>query len=218
MGQKIHPFGFRLGSFYNWRSRWFVEGKEYKDFLYEDILIRNILREKLKLAGVSDIEIERLPKILNVIIYVARPGIVIGRGGTGLEEVKKIILKAIGEARGRIPNDQKIEIKVNEIKNPDLSAYLVASRIASDLERRLPHRRVVTKAMERVMEQGALGVKVVLSGRIGGTEIARSEKFQIGSVPTQTLREDIDFAKVPALLKKGYVGVKVYIHRKKEEV
>lgn len=127
------------------------------------------------------------------------------------------MLDLLNKSRGKpIDKDLKIEFRVNEVKKPDLSAYLVATRIASDLERRIPHRRVVTKAMERVMMSGALGVKVVLSGRIDGTDISRVEKFQLGSVPTQTLREEIDYAQVPALSKKGYVGVKVYIHKKKE--
>lgn len=217
MGQKVNPIGFRLGSFLPWKSRWFFEGKVYKEALLEDIRIRKFIFERLKIAGVVDVEIERLPKSMVILITVSRPGIVIGRGGTGLEELKKEMLDLLNKSRGKpIDKDLKIEFRVNEVKKPDLSAYLVATRIASDLERRIPHRRVVTKAMERVMMSGALGVKVVLSGRIDGTDISRVEKFQLGSVPTQTLREEIDYAQVPALSKKGYVGVKVYIHKKKE--
>lgn len=199
-----------------WRSRWFVDDARYKQFLFEDITLRNALMEKLKLAGISSVEIERLPKTMEITLMVSRPGVVIGRGGSGIEEVKKYILEIIRRLRRENIKDLKIDINVNEIKNPELSAYLVASRIAAELERRIPHRRVVTKTMERIMQAGALGAKIVLSGRIGGAEISRVEKFQQGSVPTQTLRENIDYAQLPALLKRGYVGVKVWIHKKEE--
>jgi len=217
MGQKVNPIGFRTGSFLPWKSRWFSDSGVFKDLLVEDIKIRKVLMEKLKLAGITTVEIERLPKIMVINLFVSRPGVVIGRGGAGIEEVKKEVVAIIKEVRGKKVNDLKIDIKVNEIKNPEISAYLVAGRIASDLERRIPHRRVVAKTMERVMASGALGIKVVLGGRIGGAEISRVEKFQQGSVPTQTLRERIDYAQIPALLKRGYVGVKVWIHKKEEE-
>jgi small subunit ribosomal protein S3 len=217
MGQKINPIGFRTGSFLPWKSRWFADDKKYKDFLIEDIKIRRALMEKLKLAGITMVEIERLPKSMVITLTVARPGVVIGRGGTGIEEVKKFILSIIKEIRGDKVADLRIDLRVNELKNPELSAHLVATRIAAELERRLPHRRVVAKAMDRIMQAGALGVRIILSGRIGGTEIARTEKYQRGSVPTQTLRENVDYAQVPALLKRGYVGVKVYVHKEREE-
>jgi small subunit ribosomal protein S3 len=216
MGQKINPVAFRTGTFLPWRSRWFADDIKYKDYLYEDIQIRKALMEKLKLAGISGVEIERLPKTMEITVTVSRPGVVIGRGGSGIEEVKKFVVAIIEKTRGKNAKDIKIDFKVNEIKNPELSAHLVAVRIAAELERRLPHRRVVTKAIERVMQSGALGVKIVLGGRIGGAEISRVEKFQEGSVPTQTLRENIDYSQVPALLKRGYVGVKVWIHKKEE--
>lgn len=217
MGQKIHPTGFRIGSFLPWKSRWFAEDDSYKDFLLEDIKIRDALKEKLKLAGITKVEIERLPKDMVIILTVARPGIVIGRGGTGLEDIKKFIIGVIKDVRDKVPKDLKIELKVNEVKNPELSAHLVATRIASDLERRMPHRRVIGRSIYRIMQAGALGVKIVLSGRIGGAEFSRTEKYQEGSVPTQTLRERIDYAQTPALLKRGYVGVKVFIHKKQGE-
>lgn len=216
MGQKINPIGMRVGEFLPWKSRWFSE-RAFKDYLIEDIKIRKDLMEKLKLAGITSVEIERLPKSMAIIMTVSRPGVVIGRGGTGIEDVKRYVLDIIREVRKEKVKDLKIDLRVNEIKNPELSAHLVAARIASELERRMPHRRVVTKTMERVMAGGAKGVKVVLGGRIGGAEISRVEKFQEGSVPTQTLRENIDYAQVPALLKRGYVGVKVWIHKKEEE-
>jgi len=168
------------------------------------------------LSGITQVEIERLPKSMLIILTVSRPGVVIGRGGTGLEELKKFILSEISFIRGKRVTDLKIDLEVTEVKNPEISARLVAARIVSELERRMPHRRVVTKAIERVMQSGALGVKIILAGRIGGAEISRREKYQQGSVPTQTLRENIDYAQTPALTKRGYVGVKVFVHKKEE--
>lgn len=217
MGQKVNPTGFRIGTFLPWKSRWFAKNAEYKNYLLEDIKIRRTLMEKLKMAGITQVEIERLPKSMVIILAVSRPGVVIGRGGTGLEDIKRLVQDTISAVRGEKVKDLKIDLRVNEVKNPELSAHLVATRITSELERRLPHRRVVWWAMERVMQAGALGVKVVLSGRIAGSDISRVEKYHRGSVPTQTLREVIDYAQIPALLKKGYVGVKVYIHKKPEE-
>jgi small subunit ribosomal protein S3 len=143
--------------------------------------------------------------------------VVIGRGGSGIEEVKRYIVQTIEKIKGKKVGNIKIDLRVNEVKDPELSSFLVASRIASDLERRMPHRRVIAKTLERVMQAGALGVKVVLAGRIAGAEISRREKYHKGSVPSQTMRENIDYSQVPALLKRGYVGVKVYIHKKEEE-
>jgi small subunit ribosomal protein S3 len=217
MGQKVNPIGIRTGFFLPWKSRWFGDSGSFKDFLVEDIKIRTGLMEKLKLAGITTVEIERLPKSMVVVITVSRPGVVIGRGGTGIEDVKKFIVATMNEVRQKKVKDVKIDIRINEVKNPELSAHLVAGRIAGELERRIPHRRAVQKAIERVMASGALGVKVVLAGRINGAEISRTEKFHQGSVPTQTLREDVDYSQVPASLKRGYVGVKVWVHRKQEE-
>jgi small subunit ribosomal protein S3 len=217
MGQKVNPIGFRTGTFIPWKSRWFSDDANLKNFLVEDIKIRRALMDKLKLAGIDEVTIERLPKSIVINLNVSRPGVVIGRGGTGIEDVKRFILGIISKTRHEKINDMKIDLKVNEIKNPELSAHLVASRIASEFERRIPHRRVIVKAMERVMAAGALGVKVVIGGRIEGAEISRVEKYQLGSVPTQTLREIIDYVQIPALLKRGYVGIKVWIHKAKED-
>lgn len=218
MGQKVNPVSFRVGHFKPWKSRWFVDDKKYQDYLIEDIKIRRMLMSELKTAGVVKIEIERLPKNVTITLTVSRPGVVIGRGGSGIEEIKKKVVALITKIRdGKKPHDLKIDLQVQEVKNPDISAQLVAARIAFDLERRMPHRRVVTRILERVMQAGAEGVKIVLSGRIGGTEIARTEKYHAGSVPTQTLRKDIDYAQVNALLKRGYVGIKVWIYKKEEE-
>jgi small subunit ribosomal protein S3 len=217
MGQKVNPVGFRTGTFLPWKSRWFSEDASFKDFLLEDIIIRRALMDRLRAAGITRVEIERLPKSMVIVLTVSRPGVVIGRGGMGLEDLKKFILVMMKEVRKKDVKDVKIDLRVNEVKNPELSAHLVAGRIVSEMERRMPHRRVVAKTIERVMGSGALGVKIVLAGRIGGAEISRVEKYHKGSVPTQTLRENIDYAQIPALLKRGYVGVKVFIHKKEEE-
>lgn len=217
MGQKVNPVGFRIGRFKPWKSRWFAEDETYKDLLLEDIKIRKALMGRLKLAGITSVDIERLPKNVVITMTVSRPGVVIGRGGTGIEDIKKFILEIIKKVRGKKIEDLKIDLRVNELRNPELSAHLVATRVAAELERRMPHRRVVARTMERVMQSGAAGIKIVLSGRIGGAEIGRVEKYHMGSVPAQTLRENIDYAQVPALLKRGYVGVKVWIHKKEEE-
>lgn len=216
MGQKVNPISFRTGTFIPWKSRWFVAKDNYVNFLLEDIRIRRMLMKKLIPAGITAVEIERLPKSIVIAIHVARPGVVIGRGGAGIEELKKQVVALIRANRKVMPKDLKIEFPVKEVKNAELSAHLVATRIASELERRMPHRRVVTKAMEKVMQSGGKGVKIVLGGRINGADIARHEKFHQGSVPTQTLRSNIDYAQVPAAGKRGYVGVKVWIHKEKE--
>jgi small subunit ribosomal protein S3 len=211
MGQKINPTGFRIGSFMPWKSRWFSDSKKFKEYLLEDLKIRKALTARLNTAGLASIEIERLPKSLVIVLTVSRPGMVIGRGGSGLEELKKLLLEVVGKGSKK---DVKIDFKINEVENPEISAPLVGARIIGELERRIPHRRVVTKAMERVMQSGALGIKVVLAGRIEGADISRTEKYHQGSTPAQTMREEIDYFEGPALLKRGYVGVKVYIHHK----
>ncbi|MAG59964.1 30S ribosomal protein S3 [Candidatus Woesebacteria bacterium] len=216
MGQKVNPVSFRVGVTRSWKSRWFAENEEYKKLLLEDIELREALEERLKLAGVHDIEIERLPRAIKIKLQVSRPGIVIGRGGSGIEEVRNFVLEKMGYKPGD-PKAPRIEIPVDEVKNYELSAKLVAARIIGELERRMPHRRVVAKTMDRVMAAGAKGIKIVLSGRIGGAEISRREKYHRGSVPTQSLRSTIDYHQSPALLRAGYVGIKVWIHKEEEE-
>lgn len=212
MGQKVNPISFRTGEFLDWKARWFANREQFREYLLQDLKLRRLLMAKLKNAGVTDIVIERLPKALTVRIFVTRPGMVIGRGGTGTEELKEFIRKNL--PRGGVGVPDKVDISVEEVREPELSARLVATRIAGELERRLPARRVATRAIERVLAAGAKGVKVVLSGRIGGAEIARREKFQAGSVPTQTIRANIDYAQIPVRLKRGFVGIKVWIHKK----
>lgn len=209
MGQKIHPIGFRLGRGVPWQSRWYGDLKSYSQNLLEDLKIRRFLGERLKIAGLVEVEIERLIHKMKIIIHVTRPGVVIGRGGTGLEELKRTLLSRIS-----LPQPEKnLQIEVVEVKAPDLSAVLVAGRIVGELERRLPHRRIVGRAIERTMQSGAEGIRVVLAGRIGGAEIARRETFNQGKLPLGKIRADIDFAQVPALTKSGYIGVKVWIYK-----
>ena len=213
MGQKIHPIGFRLGITTTWDSRWFALGKKYKEYLMEDMKIRDLLFKKLKSAGVTKIEIERAVSKIKIIISVARPGILIGRSGVGLAELKKFLLK---ELNLKEPNN--LEIVPMDIKSPDLSAYLVAQSIAEQVVKRIPAARAMNQVLDRVMRAGAKGVKVVLAGRIGGAEIARREMKFAGSIPLHTLRSDIDFYSYPALTKSGYVGVKVWINRGEVEI
>ncbi|MBI2022515.1 30S ribosomal protein S3 [Candidatus Daviesbacteria bacterium] len=208
MGQKVNPIGFRLGVGIPWESRWFTQGKKYADLLKDDLKIRDLLMKKLRPAGVTKIEIERAVNKVKIIIFVSRPGILIGRGGTGLTELKKFLMKQL-----KIKDENNLEIAPMDIKQPDLSAHLVGQSIADQLVRRLPAARVMNQAIERVMRAGAKGVKVVLSGRIGGAEIARREWKAAGSMPLHTLRSDIDFSNSPALTKSGYVGVKVWINK-----
>src|SRR3990167_9568427 len=213
MGKKIHPIGFRMGLNTTWRSRWYATGKNYAAFLKEDMKIRELLFNKLKPAGVTDIEIERSINKLKILISVARPGLLIGRGGTGLIELKKFLVDKL-----KIKEANNLEIVPQELKSADLSAYLIAQSMAEQLARRLPAQRVMNQAVERVMRAGAKGVRIVLSGRIGGAEIARREWKAAGTMPLHTLRSDIDFAIYPALTKSGYVGVKVWINKGEVEI
>lgn len=208
MGQKIHPIAFRLGIGIGWQSRWFAKGNKYKEMVLEDLKIRKLLFDKLRPAGVSSIEIERSTNKLKVIIFVARPGILIGRGGTGLTELKKFLLKKL-----QIKNENNLEVSPMEVRSADLSAYLVAQSVAEQLVRRLPAVRVMNQTIDRVMRAGAKGVKIALSGRIGGAEIARREWKFAGVMPLHTLRTNIDFIVYPALTKSGYVGIKVWINK-----
>jgi small subunit ribosomal protein S3 len=212
MGQKVHPFGFRLGPLYTWKSTWYANKAQYQNQILEDHQIRKILNDKLALAGLNEVTIERSINTLKIIVHVSRPGVVIGRGGSNLELLKKDISQQLNIN----PDDRKatkLDIKVEEVKNPDIQAKLVLNRLKDQLEKRYPHRRAVAQAIDKVMAAGAKGIKVIFSGRIGGAEIGRTEKYTKGTVPTQTLRADIDYAQEPALTKSGYVGIKVFIYK-----
>lgn len=211
MGQKVNPQILRLGPIYNWSSRWF-DDKKYKDVLLEDYNLRRVLMDKLSGAGVSEIEIERSINSLKLTINVSRPGMVIGRAGSGLEEVKDYLYKFL-KIKKNSKNAPKIDIRIEPIKEPNLDAFLVAKNISDQLVKRLPHRRVLAQTVERVMGSGARGVRIIISGRVGGAEINRKEKMQKGTVPLSTIRERITYASVPAKTQKGYIGVKVWINR-----
>jgi small subunit ribosomal protein S3 len=207
MGQKVHPIAFRLPDNKNWNSRWIATGDRYKNLLQDDLKIRELVMERLRAAGISRVVIERSLNKLDIKVFVSRPGMVIGRSGQGVEDLKKKIEQLI---------NQKISLTVEEIKRPDLDAYLVGRGIADQIERRMHPKRVIRQAADRVMRSSAKGVKILVSGRLGGAEIARREKISIGSIPLHTLRADIDFAVVPAkTATAGVVGVKVWIYREK---
>ena len=209
MGQKVNPTGFRIGQSLSWISSWFASSpQEYKKNMLEDIKLRKYLMSALELAGIVQVEIKRSINKVNVVLHVSRPGVVIGRGGKALEELKK---KLVGMVAVVNP-DKNLQLDVVEVKNPDLSAYLTGVKVVEQLKKRFPQRRVVAKAMERVMASGAKGVKILLSGRIAGAEISRREKYSQGTIPLQTLRAKIDYAEVPALTKFGYIGIKVCIY------
>jgi small subunit ribosomal protein S3 len=213
MGQKINPISFRLGINATHLSRWYADPKKYKDLLLADIKVREFLMKKLRNASIARVEIERAINKLTLTLFVARPGVVIGRGGSGLEELKKELLKLTETAESK-----NLEIKVEEVKSPDLVAYLVAANAAEQLAKRVPSKRILNQVIDRVSKAGALGVKILLSGRINGAEIARRESAKKGTIPLHTLRADIDFAHVPALTKSGYVGVKIWINRGEKKI
>jgi len=210
MGQKVNPKGLRLGIIYNWSSRWFFsDKKKYREALISDANIRDLLMKKFNFASITSIEIERAIHKITLIIFSVKPGMIIGRGGKGLEEVKKFVMSFVGV--GKKSKAVKLEIKIEPVKKPYLNSYYVAQTIAEKLIKGFPHRSVVHNAMTRIKEAGAKGVKIQIGGRIGGAEISRREKYFQGTIPTSTIREDVEFAKYPALTRSGYIGVKVWI-------
>ncbi|MDD3679462.1 MAG: 30S ribosomal protein S3 [Candidatus Shapirobacteria bacterium] len=210
MGQKVNPYAYRLALNNNWRSSWAVGNKKlYRNRLLEDVKIRRFLRAKLQTAGLVTVNIERSFNRMKIILSVTRPGVVIGRGGKNLEILKNELCQIVS-----LEQPQKnLEIRIEEVKEPNLSAVFVAQRIAEQLENRMPHRRIMRRELEQVLNAGAQGIKVRLSGRIDGVKIARVEKYSEGKVPTSTIRANIDYAERPALTRKGYVGVKVWIYK-----
>jgi small subunit ribosomal protein S3 len=216
MGQKVNPHLVRLRTVNTWNSRWFDE-RAYKDTVIEDYKLRKTLMERLRTAGVARVEIERSINSVKIIAYVSRPGMVIGRAGTGLEDLKKFISGFFLRSKNG-KQAPKVDIRIEPVKEPNLDSYLVAKNITEQLIRRLPFKRILSQNAERVMGAGAKGVRIVLTGRIGGAEIGRREKIQQGTVPLSTIREDISYSSVPALTKKGYIGVKVWINRSNSKV
>jgi small subunit ribosomal protein S3 len=210
MGQKINPIGFRLETVKNspqWQSSWYANAKKYSIYLLEDKNIRDFVQKKFNSAGIVSVKIERSVKKIKLILVVSRPGLVIGRGGKELETIKKEVQRLLFKASGK----QGVEIQVEEFKHVDLSAKLVAEKIAFQLTKRMPYRRIVLSAMEKSISSGAKGIKIVLSGRINGAEIGRREKFSQGTVPLSTIRSHIDYYECPSLTRSGYIGVKVYL-------
>ena len=203
MGQKVNPHGLRVGVIKDWDSKWYADA-DFADYLVEDYNIRKYLKKKLYQAGVSKIEIERASDRVKVVIFTAKPGAVIGKGGQEIENTKKELAKL---------TDKKLTVDIKEIKRPDKDAQLVAENIAGQLENRVSYRRAMKSTMSRTMKTGALGIKACVSGRLGGADIARSEFYSEGTIPLQTLRADIDYGFAEADTTYGKIGVKVWIYK-----
>ena len=204
MGQKVNPHGLRVGIIKDWDARWYASRKDFADNLIEDVQLRNMLKKKLFHAGISKIEIERAANRVKVNIFTAKPGIVIGKGGTGVDALKREIEKF---------TKKTTILNIVEVKYPDLDAQLVAENIAAQLERRISFRRAMKQTMQRTMKAGAKGIKAMVSGRLGGTDIARKEGYHEGTIPLQTLRADIDYGFAEAKTTYGGIGVKVWIYK-----
>jgi small subunit ribosomal protein S3 len=206
LGRKVHPLGFRLGIIKDHRTRWYAEGEEYTDLLEEDLALRDLVFSENQRASVSSVEIERLPaaKQVTVRIWTAKPGIIIGRKGANVNQLRKKLEELTGK---------KIHVDVQEIENPDTDAYLVAESIAQQLERRISHKRAMKQAMRRALRAGAEGIMITCGGRLSGAEMARRETQREGRIPRHTLRADIDFAQAESLTTFGRIGVKVWIYK-----
>jgi len=204
MGRKVHPIGFRLGINQPWEGRWFAEGAEYRNQLHQDIIIRKMVSKEAEKAGISTIEIERFGDKVKVSIHTAKPGILIGRKGDSVKKIRTDLEALTGK---------KIDLEIKEIKAPDCDALLVAKNIAGQIERRVSYRRAMKRALQQAMRQGALGIKVSVSGRLSGAEMARIVWMRDGRVPLATLRADIDFARAEALTQYGRIGVKVWVYK-----
>lgn len=204
MGRKVNPIGFRLKVNKTWDGRWYAEGENYVQQLHQDIEIRNLLREEAPRAGISRIEIERFPGKVKIIVHTAKPGVLIGRKGENVKRLRANLETLVGK---------KIDLEIKEIKAPDLDAKLVAENIAGQLERRISFSRAMKRSIQQAMRQGAEGVRVQVSGRLAGAEMARTIHMREGRVPRQTLRADIDYAVAEALTTYGRIGVKVWIYK-----
>jgi len=204
MGRKVHPIGFRLGVNQTWEGRWFAEGEEYVDQFHQDMKIRKLIRDTAGRAGISKVEIERFPGRIHVIVNTARPGVLIGKKGGAVKDIR---------AKVEELTKQKIDLDIKEIKNPDCDAFLVAENIAQQIQKRISYRRAMKRALQQAMRQGAQGIKVEVAGRLNGAEMCRSMWLRDGRVPLQTLRADFDFARANALTTYGLIGVKVWIYK-----
>ena len=204
MGRKVHPIGFRLKINKTWEGRWYAEGGDYVNQLHQDFALRDLVRGEAPKAGVSRIEIERFPGKVKVVVHTAKPGILIGRKGENVKKIRQKLEAVVGK---------KIDLEIKEIKSPDLDAYLVATNISDQLERRISYQRAMKRALQQAVRQGALGIRVEVSGRLSGAEMARTVNMREGQVPRQTLRADIDYAQTEALTTYGRIGVKVWIYK-----
>ena len=204
MGQKTHPHGFRLGFNKQWSSRWFSKGQEYCRFVHEDLEMKKLVKERYYHAGIAETDVERVGPKVRVIIHTARPGIVIGRGGKEIENLKGLLQEIV---------KKDVYIDIREIDKPELNALLVGEGIAIQLEKRIAYRRAMRRAVDMALRMGAKGIKVMCSGRLGGVEIARSEWYLKGQLPLQTLRADIDYGFTEAFTTYGQIGIKVWIYR-----
>ncbi len=204
MGQKVNPHGLRIGIIKDWDTKWYAKDKDFGDLLVEDVKIRRYIKKKLYIAGISRIEIERAANKIKVNVHTAKPGLVIGKGGAGIEDLRKEVEKLTGKS---------VLINITEIKSPDVDAQLVAENIASQLEKRISFRRAMKQSMTRAMKLGAKGIKTQVAGRVGGAEIARTEHYHEGTIPLQTLRADIDYGFAEASTTYGKIGVKAWIYK-----
>ena len=204
MGQKMHPHGLRVGVIKDWSSKWYADSKNFSDYLVEDHKIREYVKKKLFVSGISKIEIERTPKFVKVNVYTAKPGLVIGKGGNYAETLKNELTKMI---------NKEVNLNIVEVKNVDTDAQLVAENICNQLERRISFRRAMKQCMQKAMKAGALGIKTAVSGRLGGADMARTEFYKEGTIPLQTLRADIDYGFYEADTTYGKIGVKVWIYK-----
>lgn len=204
MGQKVHPTGARLGITTDWSSKWYANSKDFSDYLVEDQKIRKFLKKKLYAAGISEIQIERTAKLVKINILTAKPGIIIGKGGAGVESLKEEVTKLIGK---------DVNLNIVEVKDADLDAQLVAENIAAQLERRISFRRAMKQCMQKSLKAGAQGIKTSVSGRLGGADMARTEFYKEGNIPLQTLRADIDYGFAEADTTYGKIGVKVWVYK-----
>ena len=204
MGQKMHPHGLRVGVIKDWNSKWYADSKNFSDYLIEDHKIREYVKKKLYVSGISKIEIERTAKFVKVNVYTAKPGVVIGKGGNLAESLKQELSKMIGK---------EVNLNIVEVKDVDTNAQLVAENIAGQLERRISFRRAMKQCMQKSMKAGALGIKTAVSGRLGGADMARTEFYKEGTIPLQTLRADIDYGFAEADTTYGKIGVKVWIYK-----
>jgi small subunit ribosomal protein S3 len=204
MGRKVHPIGFRLNINQPWMGRWFAEGTEYIDQLHQDLAIRAMIRRDAEKAGVSRVEVERFPGKVKVVVHTAKPGILIGRKGDTVKQIRQNLEALTGK---------KIDLEIKEIKAPDTDAYLIAMNIAGQIQRRVSYRRAMKRAIQQAQRQGAQGIKIEVAGRLSGAEMARTVWLREGRVPLQTLRADMDFARTQSLTTYGQIGIKVWVYK-----